>query len=171
MRLASHPVSPFPVKSRLAAPPNQTTLPTLPTAAQPVTLLLQSVSHSGPDQTVVQQHCSLSKSNLLTTLQITCAFTQSKNIVSLRPPSSSFFSKTFIQESVFFFRQFNRSARFTCISKNMLKQLHILMFQNKMIQNEVSLGGSPIIKVTLSPPLQGVLFWSCTIDSYVNIPV
>ena len=45
--------------------------------------------------------CSLSKSNLLTTLQITCAFTQSKNIVSLRPPSSSFFSKTFIQESVF----------------------------------------------------------------------
>ena len=101
MRLASHPVSPFPVKSRLAAPPNQTTLPTLPTAAQPVTLLLQSVSHSGPDQTVVQQHCSLSKSNLLTTLQITCAFTQSKNIVSLRPPSSSFFSKTFIQESVF----------------------------------------------------------------------
>ena len=78
VRLASHPVSPFPVKSRLAAPPNQTTLPTLPTAAQ----LLQSVSHSGPDQTVVQQHCSLSKSNLLTTLQITCAFTQSKNIVS-----------------------------------------------------------------------------------------
>ena len=97
VRLASHPVSPFPVKSRLAAPPNQTTLPTLPTAAQ----LLQSVSHSGPDQTVVQQHCSLSKSNLLTTLQITCAFTQSKNIVSLRPPSSSFFSKTFIQETDF----------------------------------------------------------------------
>ena len=96
VRLKSHPVSPFPVKSRLAAPPNQTTLPTLPTAAQ----LLQSVSHSGPDQTVVL-HCSLSKSNLLTTLQITCAFTQSKNIVSLRPPSSSFFSKTFIQESVF----------------------------------------------------------------------
>ena len=53
----------------------------------------------------------------------------------------------------------------------MFKQLHTLMFQNEIIQNEVSLGGSPMIKVTLSPPLQGVLLWSCTIDSYVNIPV
>ena len=42
-----------------------------------------------------------------------------------------------IHSRVSFFRQFNRRVRFACIAKNMLKQLHILMFQNKMIKNEV----------------------------------
>ena len=38
---------------------------------------------------------------------------------------------------------------YICVSENMLKQLYISMFQNKMIQNEVSLGGSPTISATV----------------------
>ena len=120
VRLASHPVSPFPVKSRLAAPPNQTTLPTLPTATQ----LLQGVSHSGPSRS----NCCAA----LLSVQIKPSH-DSPDHLCLHPkqkhckpsPTVIFLLLENIHSRVSFFRQFNRSVIFICISKYVQTTTHI----------------------------------------------